>query len=151
MIKSLFNQISEIFNPPEPIKIVDDKLGLVEFRKNDSDDWVFTMKIENYETELHLEGDEASISEVAKNYFLKVKSNLPTLWKETKIFSIEELNKFNFRIQLEDFQLSHISIHPVEMFENGEISFWFSVRGDLDGAYFVPLKNGNPIYLHRDS
>lgn len=153
MLKWLFDFFSGLFNLeiPEPIKSFDPHLGEIEYRIGDSDDWVINRSIGSRDVDIHLEGPETRVDPRAVEHFLGIENRLPELWQDVIDFAIDYSGKYDFSPQITDFQLEEISVTPVTEFENGQICFWFTIEGDPDGTYFVPLKRERPIYVHRDT
>ncbi len=49
-----------------------------------------------------------------------------------------------------DFLLEMISIHKEHSFDGGHLVFWFDVRPDPNGSYYVSFRHEHPFFLHRD-
>ena len=119
----------------------------------DNKSWVFPFKLNQVEIEVSIDAKNKELDKFAKSYWLNIQPEIENFWKAAIQFTLQELEKWEtpFIAKSLDFKLNSISIHREHSFENGHLTFWFDIKSDLNGTFYVSFINEKPSSLHRDS
>jgi len=127
----------------------DPELGTIEWQE-DEESWCVGLSLDGETVVVRLEGTRAEgPSDAARALWLSVAARVPELWSDVVHFACTSFDAFP--LVADDLALTSIHAAPAEPLDGGELIFFFEVATDPNGTYCVPLHDGRPLYVHRDS
>ncbi len=88
----------------------------------------------------------------AKALWRSVEPGLAALWGDVVAFTRAwSLDHGGAALDAAGLRLEQLGVFPDSPVEGGELAFDFAVAADPDGSYLVPVHQGKPLLVHRDS
>jgi hypothetical protein len=135
-----------------PLRREDPESGALEWR-SEEERWCLDHVVDGESVAVCFDGDrESGPAPSSAAMWLAIKPRLPELW--AKVASHAEAwstREGPMRLLASDLALESLVICPDDAFEGGELVFHFSAPTDLDGSYCVPMHEGEPLHVHRDT
>lgn len=130
----------------------DPDVGKIEWRPEE-ESWCTDYLLDDEQVVVRLDGTrEEGPKDASKAMWNAIKPRVPGLWAEVAAYA----NSWSVRegavpLEASDLAVNGLDISPDNPLEDGEVVFHFYAATDPDGSYFVPLHDGKPLLVHRDS
>lgn len=113
--------------------------------------WCQTVVFRGGALEVCLDGNETGPSAEAMGAWLDLRPRLQEQWDVVVDYAIRETARGGVQTyEPDELAVTSVDICPEDPFDGGDIVFWFTIASELGVVFYVPLRDGRPLLLHRD-
>lgn len=113
--------------------------------------WCQTVVFRGGALEICLDGNETGPSAEAMGTWLDLRSRLQDQWDSVVEYTIRKTARAGVQsYEPDEFAPTSVDVCPEDPFDGGDTVFWFTIASELGVVFYVPLRDGRPLLLHRD-